>query len=158
MLINYLRILFFLLSSTSSRIIFLILTLFGVTVIVGYVGSIIFSKTKIPDLIWLIVFGFAAASFGFADRALFLSIAPFLAALAILLILFDSGLNLDFYQMLRGFPRSMVLAFLGMVLSTAGVAVFAMYFLEFTLSESLLLCLDFFRDQADVWMCLQSGF
>src|SRR3989338_8886206 len=109
---------------------FSLLTLFGVTVIVGYVGSIIFSKTKIPDLIWLIVFGFAAASFGFADRALFLSIAPFLAALAILLILFDSGLNLDFYQMLRGFPRSMVLAFLGMIVSVLGVALFASYFLE----------------------------
>ncbi|MBI2173377.1 MAG: cation:proton antiporter [Candidatus Aenigmarchaeota archaeon] len=118
---------------------FSLLTLFGVTVIVGYVGSIIFSKTKIPDLIWLIVFGFAAASFGFADRALLLSIAPFLAALAILIILFDSGLNLDFYQMLRGFPRSMVLAFLGMALSTTGVAVFASYFLKFTLPESLLL-------------------
>ncbi|MBI2579441.1 MAG: cation:proton antiporter [Candidatus Aenigmarchaeota archaeon] len=116
-----------------------LLALFGITVIVGYVGSLIFSKTKIPDLIWLIIFGFAAASFGFADRALFFAIAPFLAALAILLILFDSGLNLDFYQMLRIFPRSMLLAFLGMVISSVGVAAFSVYFLKFTLVESFLL-------------------
>ncbi len=116
-----------------------LLTLFGTTVIVGYVGSLIFSKTKIPDIIWLIIFGFSVTFFGFVDRSLFFAIAPFLAALAILLILFDSGLNLDFYQMLRGFPRSIILAFLGMVISTAGVAVFAMYFLNFSLTESLLL-------------------
>ncbi|MDI6721259.1 MAG: cation:proton antiporter [Candidatus Aenigmarchaeota archaeon] len=115
------------------------LVLFGITVIVGYVGSLIFLKTKIPDLIWLIIFGFSAASFGFVDRALFLSISPLLAALAILLILFDSGLNLDFYQMIRGFPRSIVLAVVGMILSTISVAVFAIYFLKFSLLEGLLL-------------------
>ncbi len=116
-----------------------LLTLFGITVIVGYIGSLIFSKTKIPDLIWLLIFGFSATYFGFVDRALFIAITPLLAALAILLILFDSGLNLDFYQMLHGFPRSILLAVVGMLLSTIGVAVFAIYILNFSLLEGLLM-------------------
>ena len=116
-----------------------LLTLFGITVIVGYIGSLIFSKTKIPDLIWLLIFGFSATYLGFVDRALFIAITPLLAALAILLILFDSGLNLDFYQMLHGFPRSILLAVVGMLLSTVGVGVFVVYFLRFSLLEGLLL-------------------
>ena len=36
---------------------FSILALLGITIILGYVGQIIFEKTKIPDIIWLMVFG-----------------------------------------------------------------------------------------------------
>jgi len=46
-------------------------TLFGMTIIVGYVGSLIFDKTRIPDIIWLFLFGLLVGPFlGLVDPQL----------------------------------------------------------------------------------------
>ena len=36
---------------------FNILALFGFTIIVGYIGTLIFAKTGISDIIWLLLLG-----------------------------------------------------------------------------------------------------
>ncbi len=119
---------------------FSFLTLFSITIVIGYLGSLIFGKTRIPDVIWLLLFGILIGPvFALVDRSLFIAISPFLAALALLLILFDAGLNMDFYQMVRGFSRSMLLAVAGMALSTAAVSIVSVYLLGFSLLEGLLL-------------------
>src|SRR3990167_2344216 len=119
---------------------FSILALFGITIIVGYVGYLFFDKTRIPDVFWLIIFGLLIGPvFNLVDRALFVSISPFLAALALLIILFDAGLNMDFYKMLRSFPRSILLAVLGMVLSAAAASLIAYYFIGLGMLQSILL-------------------
>lgn len=119
---------------------FSILALFGITIVVGYIGYIFFDKTKIPDIFWLIIFGILIGPvFNLVDRSLFVSISPFLAALALLIILFDAGINMDFYQMLRSFPRSILIAVVGMVFSSLGVAAVAYYFMHLSLLYSLLL-------------------
>lgn len=117
-----------------------LLALFGVTIIVGYVGSLIFSKTRIPDVLWLLLFGLLIGPvFGLIDRTLFLAISPFLAAIALLMILFDAGLNMDFYQMVRSFSRSMLLAVLGMVLGMISIGLFTHYFMGLDLMVGILL-------------------
>jgi len=116
------------------------LALFGATIVVGYIGSLIFSRTKIPDILWLLIFGLIIGPLlGLVDRGLFLAISPILAALAILLILFDAGLNMDFYQMVRSFSRSILLAVLGMILGIVSVGMFAVYVMGFDLLTGLLL-------------------
>ena len=116
-----------------------ILLLFGITIALGYIGSLIFRKTKIPDIVWLMLFGLVVSSFGLMDRALFLSASPLLAALALLIILFDAGLNMDFYQMIHGFSRSFILAILGFVFSMVATALMSMWLLQFDLLHGLLL-------------------
>src|SRR3989338_6543685 len=102
---------------------FSILALFGVTIIVGYIGYIFFDKTRIPDIFWLMIFGILIGPiFNLVDRALFISISQFLAALALIIILFDAGINMDFFKMLRSFPRSILLAVLGIAISVTAVA------------------------------------
>ncbi|MBS3051208.1 MAG: cation:proton antiporter [Candidatus Aenigmarchaeota archaeon] len=119
---------------------FSLLALFGVTIIVGYIGYLFFDKTRIPDVFWLIIFGILVGPvLNLVDRALFVSISPFLAALALLIILFDAGLNMDFYKMLRSFPRSILLAVLGMVLSAAAASLIAYYFIGLGMLQSILL-------------------
>src|SRR3989338_1634226 len=119
---------------------FSLLALFGVTIIVGYIGYLFFDKTRIPDVFWLIIFGILVGPvLNLVDRALFVSISPFLAALALLIILFDAGLNMDFYKMLRSFPRSVLLAVLCMVLSVAAAASVAYSFVGLGLLYSILL-------------------
>lgn len=110
-----------------------ILALFAVTIFVGYVGSLIFNKTNISDVIWLLLFGiFVGPVLHLVDRALFLTIAPFLAAVALLTILFDAGLNMDFYQLVRGAPRSMLLGVLYLAFSMAGIGFVMSWFFGFS--------------------------
>jgi len=119
---------------------FSILALFGITIVVGYVGHIFFDKTRISDVFWLMIFGIIIGPvFNLVDRTLFVSISPFLAALALLIILFDAGINMDFYKMVRSFPRSILMAVLGMVISTLAVAAVAVYLMNFTWLYGLLL-------------------
>lgn len=118
---------------------FSLLVLFAITIVVGYVGSLIFDKTRIPDIIWLLLFGLTVSAFGLIDRNLFVVISPFLAALALLVILFDAGLNMDFYQMIRGAPRGMLLAVIGITLDTMGVAAIGMFVMGMDLLHALLL-------------------
>ncbi|MBI5332787.1 MAG: cation:proton antiporter [Candidatus Aenigmarchaeota archaeon] len=116
-----------------------LIVLLGMTVVLGYVGSHIFAKTKIPDVIWLIIFGLVIAYFNIIPRESFLVMSAMMASIALFIILFDSGLNLDFYKLIKNVSRSLVLAILGFVVSTIAVAVFAIYFLNFSLLQGLLL-------------------
>src|SRR3989344_2677096 len=93
-----------------------LLSLFSATLILGYAGYLIFEKTGIPDIIWLLLLGLLLGPvFHTLDQSVFISLFPFLAALALLIILFDAGLNMDFYQVVKGFPRSMHLAVLNVI-------------------------------------------
>ena len=119
---------------------FSLLALFGVTIVVGYIGYLFFDKTRIPDILWLMMFGIAVGPvLNLVDRSLFISISPFLAALALMIILFDAGINMEFYQMLRSFSRGVLLAVICMVLSMGLVAVTAVYFMGFSWINGLLL-------------------
>src|SRR3989344_4547469 len=119
---------------------FSIVILFSLTIVVGYVGSYIFSKTRIPDVVLLLFFGMIVGPlFHLIDTAIFLTISPFLAALAILIILFDAGLKMDFYQMVHSFSRSMLLAVLEILLGIVVVAFVSMHLFGFDLLRGMLL-------------------
>ncbi len=97
---------------------FNILTLIGLTIIVGYAGSLIFHKTRIPDVIWLLLFGLLVGPvLSFVNTSMYIAVSPLLAAVAIVIILFDAGLNMDFYQTVKNFSRSMLLSVAGIGLS-----------------------------------------
>lgn len=116
-----------------------ILMLFSVTIFLGYIGSLIFGRTKIPDVVWLMLLGLLVSYFGLVNRNIFLSMSSLLAALALLIILFEAGLNMNFYQTLRGFPRSMVLAVLGMLLSMGFVGAVSVLYFRLDILSGLLL-------------------
>lgn len=119
---------------------FNLLTLFSLTIVLGYIGSLIFERTRIPDILWLLLFGILIGPvLKLVDIGIFITISPFLAALALMLILFDAGLNMDIYQMLRGFSRGMLLAIIGFVLSTISIALLSVYLLKFDLITGILL-------------------
>jgi len=117
-----------------------LLTLMGFTILLGYIGMIIFEKTRIPDVIWLLLFGLLVGPvFGITDRNLFLGMVPLLSAVALIIILFEAGLNMNFYQMLREFPRSTVLAVFGVLTSMIGAAFLSNILFGFGFFEGLLL-------------------
>ncbi|MBI4182237.1 MAG: peptidase, partial [Candidatus Aenigmarchaeota archaeon] len=64
------------------------LLLLGATVVVGYVGGALYTRTRIPDAVWLLLFGLIVGpGLGLVDRAAFLALAPLLSTVALLIIL-----------------------------------------------------------------------
>ena len=118
----------------------LILTIFGAIILLGFIGHFIFDKTQIPDIIWLLLFGIIMGSgFHILSPDQLASIAPTLAALALAIILFDGGLNMNFYKVLREFPRATFLAILGVILAMLSIALVAALTLGWSPLHGLLL-------------------
>ncbi len=90
---------------------------------IGFLGNYVFKKTKIPDILFLLLLGVLLGPvLGIFERSVFLEITPYVSALALLMILFDGGLNLKIDRVLREVPRGSLLAVLGFVLSAAAVS------------------------------------
>jgi cell volume regulation protein A len=117
-----------------------LLTLFGLTVIIGYIGNLIFRKSKIPDVIWLMFFGFLVGPvFSLIDTEAFVKLVPFLSSLALLIILFDSGLHMNIYRVIRDTPRSLALAISGIVVSMLLVGGISMLYFNTDIMTGLIL-------------------
>ena len=115
-------------------------TLLGVTLLLGYVCSIIFKKTQIPDIIWLLLFGFLIGPvFNLIDREIFVSIAPLLAAFALVIILFDAGLEMNLYKVIKQFPRSILISIVGIFLTIITIAFVSTFLFNFDWIRALLL-------------------
>ena len=119
---------------------FSIFTLIGITILLGYACSIIFKKTQIPDVIWLLLFGFLIGPmFNLIDRTIFISIAPLLASFALLIILFDAGLEMNLYNVIKQFPRSILLSVVGISLTILSIAFVSTFLFNFDWLRALLL-------------------
>lgn len=87
-------------------------------IILGFLGEEFFKRTSIPDSILLLVFGVLLGPvFQLFGREELISITPYFAALALIIILFDGGLNMNVREAIRGSPRASVLAVSGWILS-----------------------------------------
>ena len=97
------------------------LIILGIIMILGFIGNFIFNRTQIPSIIWLLIFGLVIGYIfnirGGIDQNLLLIISEFFAAIAIVIILFDGGINADLYQLFRGAPRGLLLTISGFCLS-----------------------------------------
>jgi cell volume regulation protein A len=119
---------------------FSIFTLMGITLLLGYICSIIFKKTQIPDVIWLLLFGFFIGPiFNLIDRTIFITIAPLLASFALLIILFDAGLEMNLYSVIKQFPRSILLSIVGISLTILSIAAVSILLFNFDWIRALLL-------------------
>jgi cell volume regulation protein A len=112
----------------------------AVIIILGFLGEEFFNRTSIPDSILLLLFGVLLGPIFqlFAHDEL-LAITPYFAALALIIILFDGGLNMDIREAVRNSPRALVLAITGWTLNVIVTAVFCKYLLGWRLLNGLLL-------------------
>ena len=91
------------------------LIILGIIMILGFIGNYIFNRTQIPSIVWLLIFGlivgalFKIDAFELAYPELLMTISSFFGAIAIVIILFDGGINTDIYQLFKGAPRGLLL-------------------------------------------------
>jgi len=110
-----------------TDLIILALITFGAIMILGFVGNLIFNRTQIPSIVWLLFFGLIVGIIfnkyiGY-DPALLMAISKFFAAIAIIIILFDGGINTNLFQLFRGAPRGLLLSVSAFILSVISTMV-----------------------------------
>ncbi|MBN1160184.1 MAG: cation:proton antiporter [Candidatus Diapherotrites archaeon] len=100
------------------------LVLIGAVMLLGFFGEYIFKRTAIPNVIWLLFFGLALGPlFNVVDPSLFMQVSEMFAAVAIIIILFDGGLNMNLYKVIREAPRGTLLALCAFLMSLLVTAV-----------------------------------
>ena len=112
----------------------------AVIIILGFLGEEFFNRTSIPDSMLLLLLGVLLGPIFqlFAHEEL-LAITPYFAALALIIILFDGGLNMDLREAVRNSPRALILAITGWILNVLVTTIFAKLVLGWRLLDGLLL-------------------
>lgn len=89
---------------------------------IGFFGESLFEKSKIPDVILLILVGiFLGSVLQWTSSDSFNQIAPYFTTFALLFLLFEAGINTDIRSFIKTAPRGLALSFLGFVTAFAAV-------------------------------------
>lgn len=115
----------------------------GLTIIIGFITMIFFERTRVSQVIPLMLFGFLLGPvLGLLDvspESMIVSVLPFIATLALIVLLFDGGMEFDIFSMARAIPKSMLFTLLVFVLSVVIVSLFCMLVLGWSLAHGALL-------------------
>ncbi len=118
----------------------IILLAAGVVIFLGVAGEAFFKKTGIPDVAFLMILGVMIGPvLGIIQPETVIEVVPYFAALALIIIMFDGGLNLDIKHLVKTAHFSVTLAVLGFILSVAIITLAAHYALGWLWLESILL-------------------
>lgn len=107
----------------------------GAIILIGFMGALLFERTKVPDILILIFIGLflgpilgTYTDFGLLQDLQFegalTQIAPYFAALALVIILFDGGLNLNLDKTMKKLGPAILhtgIAFMGTMFVTAAI-------------------------------------
>jgi cell volume regulation protein A len=117
-----------------------ILGFLGILFIIGFVGDYLFRRIHFPDILVLLALGYVVGPvLHIVDPAWAAPATPIIASLALVIILFNGGLGLEFSQARATAPRAVALALAGIAASMIAAAAFVHYVLHWELMNSLLL-------------------
>ena len=86
-----------------------VLGLTGLIILVGLAGELIFKRTGIPSVLFLMGFGVLLGPvLHLADPTVVMQLAPYLGTLALLIILFDGGINLHIVKVVNETPLALL--------------------------------------------------
>jgi potassium/hydrogen antiporter len=112
----------------------------GLVIVLGFIGEEFFKRTSIPDPILLLLFGLLLGPvLNIFSHEQLISITPYFAALALIVILFDGGLNMNITQAIKNSPRVLILGIAGFILNVTVTALLCKYILGWRLLNGLLL-------------------
>lgn len=86
--------------------------------LIGIAGEMVFEKTGVPDVVWLIVVGIVLGPItGTVTREQLMTVAPYFGALTLVIVLFDGGSELRLDELRAAAGRGSALAIAGFVAS-----------------------------------------
>ena len=113
--------------------------LIGGIIVLGVVGDFLFTKTKIPTPVILMLAGIVLGPVTHILKSdIFLEIAPYFGTFALILILFEGGLDLEFDLAIRQFSSALLLGFLSFALAAAGITALCLILFQMEMTQALL--------------------
>ncbi len=111
------------------------------TILLAYISDLIYTRTRIPDIIWLLMFGIILGPvFGVFQKDLFISLSPLMSTLALSIILFDAGLNLNIGMLLQTMRKSVAISIATIFCAIVTMGLLLRWIVpEFTLLHGMLL-------------------
>ena len=114
-------------SSAPSLTVSLFLILVAAIFLIGVLGEIVFEKTGIPDVVWLILVGiFVGPVSGLASREVLAQVAPYFGALTLIIVLFNGGSELKLGELKQAAARASLLALLTFLFSAVALTLLSM--------------------------------
>lgn len=112
----------------------------GVIILLGVLGESFFRKTGVPDIVFLMITGVVVGPIlGVVNSDIVIKIVPYFSAIALIIIMFDGGINLDIKNIIKTAHFAFLLAIFGFAVSVVIVSVIAVYGLGWPWVESILL-------------------
>jgi len=119
-----------------------ILLLISSTIFLSYISGIIYNRTRIPDLVWLLTFGIVLGPIlGLFDAAIFMNIFDLMILVTVALFAFSTGISINIQQIVGNTARAFGLAVASFLAVTISIGVSLNYFIPdtFNLVSGLLL-------------------
>ncbi len=112
----------------------------GILVFLAHLFSGLFSRTRIPDVLMLMLIGLLLGPVaGLVAPRSFGAVGPFFSTVTLVIILFEAGVHLDMDVLVASFRGSVVLTLTSFFLAMAAVAALAFFLLHFEVPLSLML-------------------
>jgi len=116
----------------------LALVVSALIIVIGFLSNYLFERTGLPDMLFLIILGYVVGPLLRLLDSSVSTLAPYLAALALVFILFDGGMKMNIRQVLSQSPRAILLAVLGFLFSLLVIALFMRYLVGVPLRYGIL--------------------
>ncbi|MAG15442.1 hypothetical protein CMO88_00100 [Candidatus Woesearchaeota archaeon] len=111
----------------------------GIIILLGFLSDIIFSRTKIPDVLWLILIGILIGPlFNFVKPNALGEAASIFTSFALLFILFEGGLHIRIKDLMKSMYGATTIAIVNFILTVLVITGIATYF-GWDMTNSLLL-------------------
>jgi potassium/hydrogen antiporter len=111
----------------------------GIILLLGLVGSFSFEKTRIPDVLILMIIGMilgpVSGLIKFANLAYF---AEYFGTFALMVILFEGGMDMDLETLIKEFGAASTLVMVSFVLSATAIGAFFALSYRWDIMQSLL--------------------
>lgn len=112
----------------------------GIIIMTGFFGIFLFDKTKIPDVLLLMGIGVLLGPvFGLVGPAGLRHFAEYFGTLALIVILFEGGMDMDIDRLVTEFGVASFLVLISFVLSTGAIAAYLHLVHQWELLRSILL-------------------
>ncbi|VVC03818.1 K(+)/H(+) antiporter NhaP2 [Candidatus Bilamarchaeum dharawalense] len=115
----------------------------GLTIFAGFLATAIFERVHISQVILLMAFGFLLGPIfhiiDVSEGSIIVSIMPFVATLALIVLLFDAGLMIDIFSVAKAIPKGTLFTFLVFILGLIFVTAFTAIALAWPILHGVLL-------------------